>query len=464
MTTLKVKTQNGGVDYVLDSGLCIGAGSEGEIYEVPGDDSRVIKIYKPNTIDPVRVDKLAVMVADPPTDPMRTKGHASIAWPEDLVISKVDGKVCGFVMPRLRDSLPISQFYNFNFRRVQLPFINYRSLCRIGLNLASAVWAIHDKGYVIGDINEGNIMANEKALVTLVDTDSFQIKENGSGRVFRCLVYTPLYTAPEFQAVKLDRFDRSPAQDLFGITVLLFQLLMEGQLPYACAFSNPGNAPDIVDCLINGYFPYAQKLNGMTPPPWAPPYSMLHPALQDLFDRCFLDGYVDPTLRPDAKTWHKALNTTENDLIACPVNNQHCYFNHLNICPWCERTQLLNAAQKHGNWDPFPQPGQAAASAGFQSGRGGSQRPISIPSVRPGVTPPGIPAQPAPVALKDIAVSLNAPMAMHSAQLALLRTLQLNQPQNLLLSPMRLTNHVKLDGHQPLNNISVDLNYATAGG
>jgi len=66
--------------------------------------------------------------------------------------------------------------------------------------------------------------------------------------------------------------------------------------------------------------------------------------------------------------------------------------------------------------------------------------------------------------LKDIAVSLNAPMAMHSAQLALLRTLQLNQPQNLLLSPMQLTNHVQLDGHQPLNDISVDLNYATAGG
>lgn len=464
MTTLKVKTHNSGVDYVLDSGLCIGAGSEGEIYQVPGDDSRVIKIYKRNAIDSARVDKLAAMVADPPTDPMRTKGHASIAWPEDLVISPAEGKVCGFVMPRLGDSLPLSHFYDLKFRRAHLPFINYRSLCRIGLNLASAVWAIHDKGYVIGDINEGNIMANEKALVTLVDTDSFQIRESGSGRVFRCLVFTPLYTAPEFQAVPLDQVDRLPAQDLFGITVLLFQLLMEGQLPYACAFSNSSNAPDIVDCLINGYFPYAQQLNGITSPPWAPPYSTLHPALQDLFNRCFLDGHHDPSLRPDAKTWHKALNATENDLIACQVNNQHYYFNHLNICPWCERTQLLNAALKHGNWDPFPQPGQAGVSAGFQTARGGSQRPISIPSARPGITPPAVPAQPAPVALKEIAVSLNVPIAMHSAQLALLSTLQLNQPQTLLLSPMRLTNHVQLDGHQPLNDISVDLNYATAGG
>lgn len=463
MTTLKVKTQKGGADFVLDSGLCIGAGSEGEIYEVPGDDSLVIKIYKPNAIDPVRVDKLAVMVADPPTDPMRTKGHASIAWPMDLVLSEVDRKVCGFVMPRMRDSLPIPKFYDFKFRRLHLPFVNYRSLCRIGLNLVSAVWAIHDKGYVIGDINDGNIMANEKALVTLVDTDSFQVRENGSGRVFRCLVYTPIYTAPEFHTVALDQVDRSPAQDLFGITVLLFQLLMEGQLPFACAFSSPVNT-DIVDWLISGYFPYAQKFNGITPPPWAPPYSMLPPALQDLFNRCFLDGYRDPSLRPDAQAWHKALSATENDLIACQVNNQHCYFNHLNTCPWCERTQLLNAALKHGNWDPFPQPGQVAASAGFQTGRGGSQRPLSMPSARPGVTPPRVPAPPAPVALKDIAVNLNAPIAMHSAQLALLRTIQLNQPQTLLLSPMRLSNHVQLDGHQPLNDIGVDLNYATAGG
>ena len=453
MTTLKVKTQISGANFVLDGSLFIAAGSEGEIFKVPGDDSRVIKIYKPNAIDPIRVDKLKAMVADPPTDPMRNKGHASIAWPEDLVVSEIDGKVCGFVMPRLRDSLPISHFYNFQFRRGHLPFINYRSLCRIGLNLVSAVWAIHDKGYVIGDVNEGNIMASEKALVTLVDTDSFQIRD-GSGRVYRCLVYTPPYTAPEFQNVALDQIDRMPAQDLFGITVLLFQLLMEGHLPYACVVGKQNNNPDIVDYLIKGYFPYAQKHNGIAPPSWAPPYAMLHPALQDLFNRCFLDGFRDPALRPDAKTWHKALNLAEQELIPCQVNNQHHYFNHLNICPWCERTQLLNAALKRGNWDPFPQPGAVAASAGLQSGRGGSQRPLSRPAAGPGVA---LPVAPPPVAL-------NAPIAMHSAKLTLLKTLQLNQLKTPLLSPMRMTNHVQLDGHQPLNDVSVDLNYAAAEG
>jgi len=462
MTTLKVKTQNGGAGFVLDSGLLIGAGSEGEIFAIPGNDSRVIKIYKPNAIDPARVDKLKAMVADPPADPMRDRGHASIAWPEDLVVSEADGTVCGFVMPRLRDSYPISEFFDFKLRRLNLPFINYRSLCRIGLNLASAVWAIHDKGYVIGDVNDGNIMASENALVTLVDTDSFQIRENGTGQVYRCLVYTPLYTAPEFQTVAFDQIDRSPAQDLFGITVLLFRLMMEGQLPYACAFSNPGSAPDIIDCLINGYFPYAQKQNGITPPPWAPPYTTLHPALQDLFNRCFIDGYRNPASRPDAKTWHQALNTAENELIACRTNSQHCYFNHLNACPWCERTRLLNAALKVGNWDPFPQPGSKPASAGFQTGNGGSQRPLSMPATRPGVTPPRVPAQPAPVALKNVAINLNTPMAMQAVQLKLLRPLLLNQPRTSLLSPMRLTNHLQLDRHQRLKDVTVDLNYAAA--
>ena len=67
---------------------------------------------------------------------------------------------------------------------------------------------------------------------------------------------------------------------------------------------------------------------------------------------------------------------------------------------------------------------------------------------------------PVPVALNEIVVELNAPVELHAAQLALLQTLPLRQPATPLLSPMRLKDHIQLDGYQPLNDVTVDLNYA----
>jgi hypothetical protein len=538
MMSWQVKTQKGDQTFTLDDSLFLNRGTEGAVYQVPGDNSVVFKIYR-DKVEDERVNKLTAMVADPPDDPMWHKGHASIAWPRDLVVLPDTREVCGFVMPRLRDCHPISTFYNLKFRRRELPFFTYKSLCRLGSNLASAVWAIHDKGYVIGDVNEGNIMATAGALAAIVDTDSFQIKDRNSGHVYRCPVYTPFYTAPEFQDVPLDQVDRAPEQDLFGIAVVLFQLLMEGNLPFQCAFANTNNAPDTLECLKRGYFPYAQTQNGISAPPGAPPYKTLHPTLQRLFNLCFLDGYQDPHMRPTAESWRRALLDSEADLVECTANSQHYYFNHLNACHWCEQTRRVEAVKKHGNWDPFPQPG--SVSTGPRSRRSGTQRPISRPSPPPGVTPPATPApapivftasqtsiapgqpitfqwtapnahtvqlkeqsgrvvstnnspngsatvwptksktyqltatgvnvvmpspiaisvtQPVPVALKDIAVELNVPIALHSAQLSLFKTLPLKQPATPLLSPMRLQDHMQLDGYQALNDVTVDLNYA----
>jgi serine/threonine protein kinase len=540
MMTWQVKTQKGGQTFTLDDSLFLNSGTEGAIYQVPRDTSLVFKIYS-DKVDDERVKKLTAMVTNPPDDPMRSKGHSSIAWPRDLVLLPGTGEVCGFLMPRMRDSHPISTFYNLKSRRIQLPFFTYQSLCILGSNLASAVWALHDKGYVIGDVNEGNIMATAGALAAIVDTDSFQIKDSNSGHVYRCPVYTPFYTAPEFQDVRLDQVDRAPEQDLFGIGVLLFQLLMEGNLPFSCAFANTSSAPDTLECLKRGYFPYAQTRKGTSAPPGAPPYETLHPTLQRLFNLCFIDGFQHPQMRPTAEIWRRALLDVEADLVKCTANSQHYYFNHLNACHWCEQTRRVEAAMKHGNWDPFPQPG--SVSTGPRSPRPGTQRPISRPSPHPGGTTPAPPApvvftasatsiapgqsitlqwtvpnahtvqlkersgrivstansptgsatvwltksktyqlsaagvnvvmpapitisvtQPAPVALKEIVVELNAPIALHSAQLALRKTLQLKQAATPLISPMRLKQHMQLDGYQPLNEVTVELNYAVPAG
>lgn len=399
MATTKVKCLNSREEFLLDDSLSLGSGSEGAIYAVPGKDDLAIKIYQPKPASDSQVAKLKAMLANPPDDHMRKKNHASIAWPVDLVLN-VNGRICGFVMPRLRGGHQISQFLDIDFRKTNLPAFTYRSLCTMAANLVSAVWAIHDAGCVIGDVNDGNIMAIANGYVTIVDTDSCQITEPGSGHIHHCPVGTPFFTPPEFQYLfaplpngqQHPQVRRSPEQDMFGIATLVFRLLMEGRFPYACKVPDTVEPIEYVDCLKQGLFPYVPRA-GISPPNGAMPFSMLQPSLQELFIRCFVDGNSKPQVRPTASMWHRALKDSSHHLTACAANSQHYYFDHCQACPWCEQVQLLNAISPD-NWDPFP--ARTSVNQPASGTRPGTQQPISggappSPSVPPGppwTTPP----------------------------------------------------------------------------
>src|SRR5579885_2768207 len=210
---------------VFELATAIASGGEATIYAVPERPALVAKVYR-KPIDE-RAAKLAAMIAAPPEDPMAALGHASIAWPSDRLLSPEGDRAClGFVMPRVDNARTIFDFYNPARRLKHCPLFHYGYLMRTARNLAAAVHAIHQRGYVVGDLNESNILVNNQALVTLVDTDSFQVPDNG--RVHRCLVGKPECTPPEFQKRRFADFDRGPEQDAFALAVLIFQLLMQG--------------------------------------------------------------------------------------------------------------------------------------------------------------------------------------------------------------------------------------------
>ena len=358
---MRLQRQSNGQFITFDHSLEIGAGGEARVYAVAQDRSLVAKVYhKPTDI---HARKLATMLANPPDDPMAGQGHVSIAWPVDLLHTADDKQqVVGFLMPRVTGMYPIIDFYNPGTRRRQCPLFNYLYLHRTARNLAAAVRALHARGYVIGDVNESNILVTDTALVTLVDTDSFQVYDPQYKVVYRCPVGKPEFTPPELQRVKFAEVDRTPEHDLFGLGVLTFQLLMEGVHPFAGVFTGQGDAPPLEERISDGHFPYRKKRRmRCRPMPGAPPFEILHPSLRKLFMRCFKNGHKHPNARPDAQTWQNALNTAENSLDTCFANNQHYYGKHLNPCPWCQRTAQLNGR------DPFPSPSAVQGSGHLQA-------------------------------------------------------------------------------------------------
>lgn len=335
---------------ILNLTVSLGRGGEACIYAVPSDDNLVAKIYHKPTV--THAHKLQAMVTNPPENPTASLGHISIAWPQDLLqAADGSGSIIGFLMPRIRGMRPIIDFYNPRTRREHCPLFNYQYLLRTARNLAAAFGALHASRYCVGDVNESNILVSDTALVTLVDTDSFQVRDPEQNIIYRCSVGKPEFTPPELQNKTFAQYDRENSHDLFGLAVLIFQLLMEGTHPFSGIFQGVLEPPPYEARIIAGHFTYSYKRQvPYLPTPIAPPWEILHPSLQELFVRCFEDGHYNPQLRPSAQSWLSALAEAEDTLVTCAVNPQHHYNNHLDKCPWCERALQL------GGRDPFPSP------------------------------------------------------------------------------------------------------------
>jgi hypothetical protein len=339
-----------GSDELLDLEIQpLGRGGEAAIFPVIGEAGLIAKIYHRSREE--YADKIARMLAAPPNDPMAKSGHASIAWPIDRLFAPgEDGRFVGYLMPRIDRARLIYEYYNPRSRQQICPLFHYGYLLRTARNLAAAVRALHEGGYLIGDVNESNILVTSQALVSLVDTDSFQVPaEEG---MFRCRVGKPEYTPPELMGARFAEIDRGPEHDAFGLAVLIFQLLMQGTHPFAGVFTREGEADSIPRRILNGYWPYVvSRQVPLQPSPHAPPFEALPPLVQELMRRAFDEGHSDPQARPRAAEWQRALNESEKTLTTCGVNPQHLHVKGLDTCPWCALTKA------HGR-DPFPSPEQ----------------------------------------------------------------------------------------------------------
>jgi DNA-binding helix-hairpin-helix protein with protein kinase domain len=333
----------------FDPSSRLAEGGEGTIYAVDGTDTSegrmVAKIYHRPGADQAR--KLAAMIAHPPPRAQHPH-HEFLAWPTDLLCAENEERtVVGFIMPRIEAAKTLADVHNPAGRRRCLPRFTYAHVVRVAKNLSMVVAHLHEHGYVVGDLSESNVLVNEDSLVTLVDTDSFQVRDLFRGTTFRCRVGRPEVTAPELTGHTFASQIRRPEHDLFALGVLLFRLLMEGTHPFAEVSSDVGEAPSIGIRIARGGFPYGRHSGGVTPVPGAPSFSSLTPLLRAHFVTCFRDGHRAPTARPSARAWQEAIEAAERGLVSCRENARHVYGVHLETCPWCVRTISL------GGRDPF---------------------------------------------------------------------------------------------------------------
>ncbi len=370
MTQSPLKRYRDGQPVVLGEEIAFGVTSEGRVYGLTGETSRVVRIYLRPT--PERGSKLAAMLARPPADPGAAYGHVSIAWPVDIVDS-VDSAApaAGCLLPFVPGLRALARVYDPVVRQRELPQFSQLHLHRVARHLAETVGALHAHGTVLGDLDPANVLVADTALVTLVGTDSFQIEDPVDGRVHAAGPSQPELTPPELQGQPPGIvLQRVPEDDLFGLGVLLFRLLMEGHHPFDGTPADAGGPAGLPERIAAGPFPYAAgtptstgfqgttRVSPLHPPRTAPPFQVLSPALQMLFRECFEAGFLNPARRPQAAAWQAALADAERSLVTCALHPLHLYGRHLGACPWCARAAAAQvSAAPREDFRPAPRGG-----------------------------------------------------------------------------------------------------------
>ncbi len=303
------------------------SGGEGEIYHLSGDETRCAKIFHPHRRTPETEEKIRSMIQVPPSSDLLRY----LTWPEKpLTDLPKGGRVVGYLMRRIT-----GEFRSAHLWYDELPEKNVTLLTsriHASYHLARIVSGIHATGHVIGDLRENNLLINPHGEVILIDTDSFQITDPKTRRVFWSRVGTGEYLPPE-------HLDGSFAEegcnrmygDFFALAVLIFRFLMNGVHPFQAKGPLVRNAPATTDKIQLGYFAFEKCQPGISPPDYAPDYSRIPPVVRELFRDAFVAGHRCPSARPDPQRWIAVLkklipgttNIQEKERETSPQKNEN---------------------------------------------------------------------------------------------------------------------------------------------
>ncbi|QUS60053.1 SUMF1/EgtB/PvdO family nonheme iron enzyme [Synechocystis sp. PCC 7338] len=321
-----------------------------------------------------RIAKLQLMVIQAPSDPNSHLNHISFAWPYSILEDEA-GEAAGFLMPEVVGSQTLLKLCTPQLRRRLKLQVDWYFLHVVARNVAGIIQAIHAKGYVLGDIKLENILVNNRALPTIIDTDSFQVPDPYSDKIYRCLVGSEGFTPAELIGVDIASVNQTEVHDRFRLGVVIYYLLFGGP-PFRGLWQGSGDPPEQSELIRRGLWPFSSD-SLILPSQTTMPLEILHPQLQACFSHCFNDGHQFPHKRPTAGDWVKVLELSLNDIVSCGKVDSHHYSASYGHCYWCDRARDLKFDLFPGNALVAPQ------TASNVTDPSASKTKISLPKVSP---------------------------------------------------------------------------------
>lgn len=328
MTILIKKSTTANFETIEINDTPLGKGGQGAVHNITTSKYSAdycIKIY---IRDAEKMHKkIEYMVTHPPQNIRDTSFR--ICWPTALAYN-TKKEFVGYMMPlafpkghdltilSVYRSKPLSQLKRFKdnvewHNKYELDtsegIVNrVKMLC----NIAIALHTIHSTGrYVLVDLKPENIDATGAGKVSIMDTDSIQISENGK-ILYPATAFTPEYFAPEGKELKRLNRPFTLQCDYFAAAVCFYQILI-GTHPYSgTVLKSPyDNCTEIADCISNGLFAFGEKQRYIDLPAGfnlQQNFYNLPSTVQGLFKRAFgSQASKRPTMEEWGRTFHEII-------------------------------------------------------------------------------------------------------------------------------------------------------------
>jgi DNA-binding helix-hairpin-helix protein with protein kinase domain len=289
----------------------VGEGGQAEVYRARvGNSHYALKWYLPHYLsaDPRVWERLkqAIDTGSP---------SERFLWPFDLVSHPRSNTLGGYLMP-LKPANFIS-LVDLLRRQVEPSF---RSLARVGFNLADSFFRLHTAGLCYRDINFGNVFFEPEAGdIRIGDTDNVDVNRRPGG-----IMGTWGFMAPE---VGRRQADPSAMTDRYSLAVLLFYIFMlghplrgrrENNMSYDA--SDPDGSRRL--CADDPVFVFDPQ-NDTNRPVRGVHDAILNfwpiypESLQALFMRSFTAGLGDPDARVMENEWRKEMCCLADSVFLC---------------------------------------------------------------------------------------------------------------------------------------------------
>lgn len=322
------------------------SGGEGELFKVlnpSGLSNCVAKVFHRNKRDAEKEAKIEYLLENPPVFE-GALDEQPIVWVKHI-LHDAQGNFVGFMMPKatgekleILTSPKLPKYLGKEWQRFKLGGDEaLRLRLKVCYNLAAALRMVHATGkYVLVDLKPDNILIKSNGVVSIVDTDSIEVIENGT-TLFPATVATPEYTPNEYYTgTKPGKVVIDPSWDNFSLAVIYYRLLF-GVHPHAATSKAPyDNVNALGDKIKHGLFVHNPKLSDqftVVPPPHRA-FAHLDRDLRKLFIRTFVNGHEDPKLRPSPEEWGQTLTNTPLLLTDRPLPSKSLDLNKINDSNW----------------------------------------------------------------------------------------------------------------------------------
>ena len=322
----------------------IGEGATALVYKVNyKNQTWAAKIFKDG--QKINSAKIKTMLHHQPDDLLINldgQDFIQYAWVKYVIKNGV-GQVIGFMMPYVDhdETYSLDTFYDPVLSKRLKPFESALTLrIQLAINLCELIENLHkNKNYFV-DIKPQNIKVYKKNhKVVLLDCDGYSINnENGSPNRFDADLISTDYIAPEVTRENLKPSTLGLQQDLYGLAVILFQLLNRGTHPFQGITTDKNISVSTNDERASlGLYAYGLKENWKVKPRSQSIHNLFLDDTRVLFDKSF-----ETESRTTAEEWinhfkeilnNKKLelcdkvdrsNKFEKDLIHIKFNGKEC--------------------------------------------------------------------------------------------------------------------------------------------